>query len=119
LDLRCIDNEVIWKRTSAHSDPQRYGNAHDTLLYYSKTDRPTWNLVCQEYDDEYIEQYYRFKDPDGRRWMLADLGAAGLTGGGYEYEWRGVKCVWRARKSTMERLDNEDRIYYTKNGIQS
>ena len=32
-------NEIIWKRTSAHNDPKRYGNNCDTLLYYSKSKR--------------------------------------------------------------------------------
>src|SRR5436305_6975583 len=29
-------NEIIWKRTSAHSSAKRYGPAHDVLLAYSK-----------------------------------------------------------------------------------
>ena len=29
-------NEVIWKRTSAHNDPGRFGRIHDTLLFYVK-----------------------------------------------------------------------------------
>ena len=30
-------NEVIWKRTSAHSSAKRYGPVHDVVLFYSKT----------------------------------------------------------------------------------
>src|SRR5438270_10122716 len=29
-------NEIIWKRTSAHSSAQRYGPVHDVILFYSK-----------------------------------------------------------------------------------
>src|SRR5690242_7673991 len=29
-------NEIIWKRTSAHSDAGRFGAVHDTLLFYTK-----------------------------------------------------------------------------------
>ena len=64
-----------------------------------------------------VEQYYRYVDADGRRFMSDNLSAAGLTGGGYEYEWKGVKRVWRCPVTTMERLDGEGRIFYTKNGI--
>src|SRR5688572_24816667 len=27
-------NEIIWKRTSGHSDASRYGAVHDTILFY-------------------------------------------------------------------------------------
>ena len=110
-------NEIIWKRTSGHSDAQRFGRAHDVLLYYTRSNEGVWNQTYQPFDDEYVEQYYRYKDPDGRRWMSGDLGAAGLQGGGYEYEWKGVTRVWRVPQSTMERLDSEGNVFYTKNGI--
>jgi len=87
------------------------------ILYYTQSNDAIWNQTFQPFDDEYVEQYYRYKDPDGRRWMSGDLGAAGLQGGGYEYEWKGVTRVWRVPQSTMERLDSEGRVFYTRNGI--
>ena len=36
-------NEIVWQRTSSHNDPKRYGRIHDTILYYSRADQPTWN----------------------------------------------------------------------------
>lgn len=110
-------NEIIWKRTSGHSDATRFGRVHDVLLYYSKGDAFTWNPITQPYEPQYVEQYYRYTDPDGRRWMSADLGAAGLQGGGYDYEWKGVRRTWRCPEQTMERYENEGRIFYTRNGI--
>ena len=115
-----LDNfrgDLIWKRQSAHSDARRYGSVHDTMLYYSKSNQYTWNTSFQAYDPEYVEQYYRYSDDNGRRFMSGDLGASGLQGGGYEYDWKGVVRVWRVPVETMERLDNEGRIYYTRNGI--
>jgi len=110
-------NEIIWKRQSAHSDARGYGSVHDVLLFYVKSDDYLWNETYQSYDEAYMEQYYRYTDPDGRRWMSGDLSASGLTGGGYEYEWNGVTRVWRCPRETMERLDQEGRVYYTKNRI--
>ncbi len=112
-----FQNEIVWKRQSAHSDARRYGAVHDTLLFYSKSDALVWNPSFQPYDPEYVEQYYRYVDDNGRRFMSGDLGAAGLQGGGYEYEWKGVVRVWRVPVKTMERLDSEGRIFYTRNGI--
>jgi site-specific DNA-methyltransferase (adenine-specific) len=44
-------NEVTWKRTSAHNDPRRWGGVHDTLLFYSKSDKYIWNHIYQPYDE--------------------------------------------------------------------
>lgn len=110
-------NEIIWKRTSGHSDATRYGNVHDCILYYVKTPSAKWNTIYQPYEKEYVEQYYRFSDDDGRKWMSADLGAAGLQGGGYDYDWKGVRRTWRCPVETMQRYEKEGRLYHTKNGI--
>ena len=110
-------NEIVWKRTSAHSDARRYGSVHDVLLFYSRTSDYLWNQMFQDYDPQYVEQYYRYEDDNGRRFMSGDLGAAGLQGGGYEYEWKGVTRVWRVPIQTMARLDSEGRVFYTRNGI--
>ena len=114
---RFFKNEIIWKRTSGHSDAQRFGRVHDVILYYSRSDEVLWNQTYQPYDEKYVQKYYRYKDPDGRQWMSDNLSAAGLQGGGYEYEWNGVTRVWRLPQSRMEQLHLEGRIFYTKNGI--
>ncbi len=110
-------NEIVWKRTNAHNDSGTYGNTHDIIHFYTKTNKFIWNKQFQPYDEEYIESYYRNKDADGRRWMSGDLSAKGLSGGGYEYDWKGVRGLWRAPIDTMKKLDKEGKIYYTKNGI--
>ena len=45
------------------------------------------------------------------------MSASGLLGGGYEYVWKGITRVWRCPRETMERLDREGKIFYTRNGI--
>ena len=110
-------NEIIWKRTSGHSDAIGFGCIHDVILFYTRSDKVIWNDTRQEYDKEYVEAYYRYSDPDGRKWMSGDASASGLQGGGYEYEWKGVKRIWRFPIDTMRKLDTEGRIFYTKNGI--
>ena len=112
-----FQNEISWKRTSGHSDAQRFGRVHDVILFYTRDRDAIWNVTHQPFDDAYVAQYYRYKDPDGRLWMSGDLSAAGLQGGGYEYEWRGVTRVWRVPRSSMEQLDAQGRVFYTKNGI--
>ena len=84
--------EIIWKRTSAHSDTKQgrkqHGRIHDVLLFYTKTDDWNWNPVYTEYDSEYVEDFYRFVEPGTeRRYQKGDLTAA-KPGGDTSYEWR-------------------------------
>ncbi len=110
-------NEIVWKRTSGHSDARRFGSTHDVILFYAADENPTWNETYQKYEPDYVDQYYRYKDADGRRFMSGDLSAAGLQGGGYQYEWKGISRLWRVPPDTMDRLEREGRIFITRNGI--
>ncbi len=113
-------NEVVWKRTTAHNDPKRFGRIHDILLFYSKSDKPTWNPVFASYDPEYIETYYRYSDETGRKFLSRDLTAPSHGAESGQYEWRGKYPpkgrMWAYTKENMERLEAEGRIFYTKNG---
>src|SRR5208282_2290428 len=110
-----FQNEIIWKRTTAHSDSLTLGNTHDTILLYSKGDKFKWNKQYSAYDEKY-EARFRFHDPDGRRWMDDNLTAKGLSGGGYDYEYKGCHSYWRLPPKSMEQLDREGRLHFTKNG---
>lgn len=105
-------NEITWKRTTAHNDPKRFGANTDTILYYTKTDSYKWIPQFIEHGDAYKKRFSGV-DPDGRRWTDADLSAKGLSGGGYEYEYKGVTSLWRVPLSTMERLDSENKLHFT------
>jgi len=109
-------NEIIWKRTSAHSDSKTCGNTHDILLFCSKSDDLFWNKMYQSYSTKYIKSHYRYVDKDGRRYRTDNLTAMGLSGGGYTYEWHGVTKVWRLPQNRMLELHDRGRIHYTKSG---
>ena len=117
-------NEIIWKRTTAHSDvaqgARHMGRIHDTLLRYSKSQRPTWNTVYTPYDDAYIERIYRYSDPGGRKYQTQPLHAR-KPGGDTLYEWKGKLPppgrYWAFSKKNMRRLDDEGRIVYSRNGV--
>jgi adenine-specific DNA-methyltransferase len=75
-------NEIVWRRTSAHANvSQRYGNVHDVLLYYTKSDKFTWNQQHTTYDEEYLSTFFDQKDERGRRYARRDLTA-----------WQGILC---------------------------
>ena len=111
-------NEIIWKRTTAHSDAKGMGAVHDVILRYTKTDEYTWNQLYEPYDDEYMKRF-KHTDPDGRRYMDDNLTAKGLSGGGYEYEFEGRSSIWRVPEETMRELHDGNRLYFTsKNTIR-
>jgi hypothetical protein len=74
--------EIIWKRHNAHNDTRQgaklFGRIHDIILFYTKTDRYTWNPMYQPYSEEYIKKYYRYIEPKtGRAYALSDLTGPG------------------------------------------
>ena len=116
FDPRRFKNEIVWKRTSAHSDSSSCGRTHDILLLYCKGERFTWNKQFQAYDQTYVDSHYRFTDESGRRFRTDNLTAGGLSGGGYEYEWHGITKIWRCPKERMQELEKQGRIRYTAKG---
>lgn len=88
-------NEIVWKRTSSHNDAAqgltRFGRTHDSLLFFSRSAKPTWTLQYRPYDESYLKQHYSNVDRvSDRRFKTSDLTAAKL-GGDTSYEWRGVR----------------------------
>ena len=108
-------SEIIWKRATAHSDSDYYGNNVDMIFFYTMSANATFNQVYQHYDDEYLKRF-KHEDPDGRKWDDGNLTAYGLSGGGYQYTYKGRTSLWRCPLETMEKMDREGRLYFTKNG---
>lgn len=107
--------EIVWKRTSAHSDSGRYGNNIDFIYYYKKGNEYIWNQEYEPYSQKYLTRFKNI-EPDGRRWQDGPITGKGLSGGGYEYTYKGVSGLWRCPLSTMKSLDKEGKLYFTKNG---
>jgi len=117
--------EIIWKRSSAHSDAKQgraqHGRIHDTIFFYTKSDEWNWNHVFTPYDEEYMKSNYRYLEEEtGRRFKSTDLTAA-KPGGDTEYEWKGRKPAqgryWAYSKANMEKFEREGRLFYTGSGL--
>ena len=125
FDPRNFRTEIIWKRSSAHSDTKQgrklHGHIHDVIYFYTKSETWTWNPLYTAYDPEYTEDFYRhIEEGTGRRYRLSDLTAA-KPGGDTSYEWKGVKPYkgrfWAYSKENMEQFEREGRLYYSKTGM--
>lgn len=63
-----FQNEIAWKRFSAKNDSKRYGRSHDTLFFYTKGKKFTWNPQYGPFEEDYVEENYRYvEDGTGRR----------------------------------------------------
>ena len=126
LGKNAFQNEIVWKRSSAHSDSQtrngtvcaRVTDTH--ILLHKRFEAWTWNQQFQPYADEYVAAKYAYAEPGGRRFKSTDLTAA-KPGGDTEYEWKGKRPptgrYWAYSKANMEKMEAEGRIHYTTNGF--
>ncbi len=115
-------NEITWKRYGAHNDvgqgSTRFGRVHDIILLYGKTGSVTWHQGFTPLDEEYVKSTYRYVDEDtGRKFTTTPLtGPGGAEKGNPVYEWNGHVRAWRYNRETMHRLDEENRLYYSRTG---
>ena len=111
-------SEIIWKRSHGHNSAKRYGPVHDTLLFYSKTDKYLWADARLPYDDAYVAQYFKFDDNDGRgRYWTGDLTGSGTRNGATGEVWRGFDPTqkgrhWMYPPDVLDQMDADSRIYW-------
>jgi len=84
-------SEIIWRRSNAHNkEARQYGPIHDTILFYSKSDKHTFHPGTRPYAKAYIDD--RFKKSDERgKWQTNYLtgpevrhGESGKPWGGFD-----------------------------------
>jgi DNA modification methylase len=86
-----FQNEIIWKRSGAHSGSKRYSPVHDVILFFAKGSRHTWNKVLQPLPQETIDQWYNNVEPGtGRRYNRQVLTGPGSRSGQSGQPWRGI-----------------------------
>ena len=114
--------EIMWKRTSAHSDARQgrrqHGRIHDVILFYTKSDRWTWNTTYTKYDQDYVDESYRHvEEGTGRRYRLDNLtGPGGAAKGNPAYEVMGVTRHWRYSRERMDELIAQGRVVQSEDG---
>ena len=114
-------NEISWKRFSAKNDPHRYGRSHDVILFYSRGEDFTWNVQYGPFEEDYVEENYRYVEKDtGRRYRRGDL-TANKPGGDVDYEWHGARPYkgrhWAYSRENMDKMLAEGRIEFRKTGM--
>jgi DNA modification methylase len=90
-------NEIIWRRTGAHTPQSSYGPIHDVILFYTKTQKYFFNVIRRPYTLKHVETRYK-QQPDGR-WKFTSGGNI-LTGFGTRTGESGQ--VWRGFNPTAK-----------------
>lgn len=84
-------NEIIWRRTGAHSPPRRFGPIHQSIMFYSKTKQYYFKPIKRPYMRGHVKSRYT-EDAEGRAKFTSGgnvLTGAGKSGGDSGKAWRG------------------------------
>jgi len=113
-----LRNEIAWVRSLPHGNARlQFGASHDILLFYGRGPITTWNGSFAPHRQEYLDQFYRFRESDGRVYRLISCINPNPDRPNLTYEWKGVTRVWKYTHDRMQRMDDEGLLVYSKNGI--
>ena len=105
-------SEIIWRRSNAHSKTKKqFGLIHDTLLFYSKSNKFVFHPGTRPYTTAYIQERFKHDDKRGRyqtNYLTGPGSRTGESGAG----WRGFDPTkanrhWAIPRSLRKFLYNE------------
>ncbi|MGI8965781.1 MAG: site-specific DNA-methyltransferase, partial [Limisphaerales bacterium] len=112
-------NEIIWERTSSHNDSKKWASVHDTIFFYSKSNKCIWNPVFTGHDPKYVADFYRHKDERGiyrQDHIIRSASMGPRPNLAYEYKSYTPQWGWRMVREKLEALDKDNRIEWSKSG---
>ena len=115
-------NEIIWKRASTvkgnvGQGSKLWGPNTDSVFFYTGGKTYTFNPQFRPYSEDYVSKFYKYVEPDGRRYRLISMiGPGGAAKGNPQYECMGVTKYWRYSKETMDKLIADGMVVQTKPG---
>ena len=92
-------NQIVWRRstpTGGKTKSKMFPRDYDVIISYKKNDKNIYENTWLPYSQEYIDNFFTHKDPDGRRW-------ASQTLGDYSSE-------------SIAQFERQGRIFVTRNG---
>lgn len=111
-------NEISWTRSLPHGNMSfGFGRNHDTILFYSKSSSTYWNPQFAPHRQEYIDQFFRHTEADGRRFRTVSCMNPNKNRKNLKYEWNGVVRVWKYTQERMQELHDAGLLVYSKSGI--
>ena len=113
-------NELIWKRTTAHSDSRtHFSRVTDTILFYACSDEAGWIPQYEPHSESYLKSHYSHRDAAGRVYRLDNIIRSQIMGlrPNLTYEYKGFTPPygWRVVREKLEIIDRDGRLYWSKN----
>jgi adenine-specific DNA-methyltransferase len=113
-------NEIVWQRTGAHNDPSRFGVVNDSIFFYTKSDKYTFNPIFIEHSEEHIKTRFNQIDKDtGKRFFAGPITA---PNDGPPRKFRGKLLYppkgrhWSYSQEKIDELEKRKMIYYSSTG---
>lgn len=115
-------DDIVWKRAETVKGNFGQGSKFfdrntDSILFYAKSNAQKFNPQFKPYTQQYIQDFYKFKEPDGRIYRLISMtGPGGASKGNPEYEVMGVRRHWRYSRDKMNDLVSAGMVVQTSPG---
>ena len=114
-ESNCI-NEIVWRRKggTALGSMNSLSVAYDTIFWYSKSSDYVMNPVFSKASKEYIEQQFKYKDADGRRYMITVMRSPNPRPN-LMYDYKGYQTPpngWAVTRHKMEELDRLGYLHF-------
>jgi adenine specific DNA methylase Mod len=114
-------NEIIWKRKSGRGETNaksnRFGQQHDTLLFYSAGPSNVFNTQFNfDAAEGYIAERFKYTDEQGRRYRKSPMLSPKLRPN-LIYDYKGYKSPekgWAVSRELMEQMDREGKLVFPK-----
>lgn len=112
-------NDIIWQRTGAHNDADRFGIIHDYIFVYSKESKHPFFPCFVEHSEDHLASRFNQVDESGRKFFAGPITAPGQ---GPSRIFKGVEIAppngrhWSYSQEKIDELASENRIYYSQTG---
>ncbi|MBZ9630980.1 site-specific DNA-methyltransferase [Salegentibacter sp. LM13S] len=125
-------NEIIWQRSDPHNDAKKkFGNIHDTILIYSKSEyfKYNWEDITIDLSDAAVKEYSYMSHhgeikkaisplPEGARYVKLERASWKGNNPDKIFEWRGVKLKpglqWMGTYDEMESWLDDGTLFLPK-----
>ncbi len=116
-------NEIIWKRktgtnSSVHK-PKQFGQDTDSIYFYSKSSKWSFNGIFSFEDKDYrnyVDKFFTHTDELGRKYRIDNL-ANPAPRPNLMYDYKGYphpKNGWAISREKMEQFEKEGRLHFPK-----
>ncbi|CQR45870.1 Modification methylase MboII [Paraliobacillus sp. PM-2] len=100
---------------------KKYGNISDYILFYSKSDKYTWNRAYEPWTEEAMKREYQYiEEETGRRYKKVPVHAPGVRNGATGGKWKGKYPPkgkhWQYTPEKLDELDAKGEIYWSPTG---